>query len=112
MKLKVQCSFIIEVEVPDESSYDAKFDLEENHCPGTGRVGKALDRHMYVSNAHGICWACALDGKCKIVGEVQEGTKRAKISNVTPGWHALVNGKRSNVVLRGDEIVIKKETEG
>lgn len=67
-KVKVRCSFVVEVEVPDDPDYDAQFDLEENHCPGTGVVGAAFDRAYLKGNAAGTCWACALSGKNEIVG--------------------------------------------
>jgi hypothetical protein len=67
MKLMVRCSFVIEVEVPNDPEYDSTFDIEENHCPGTGIVGAALDAHMNKCDAEGNCWACALGGKCEIL---------------------------------------------
>lgn len=63
----VKCSFVIPVEIPDNPDYDAIFDIEENHCPGTGRVGVALDRHIKQSDEAGVCWACNLKGKNEIV---------------------------------------------
>ena len=66
-KLKVRCTFVIEVEVPDDPEYDAVFDIEENHCPGTGLVDSALEAHMFRCDTERICWACALGGECKII---------------------------------------------
>ena len=63
----VHCSFTIPVEVPDDPEYDPVFDLEENHCPGTGRIGQALDKHIERCDAAGICWACNLGAENKIV---------------------------------------------
>jgi hypothetical protein len=68
MKVQVQCQFTIEVDAPDDPEYDARFDIEDNHCPGTGVVWTALSRHMDECEAAHICWACALGGKNKIVG--------------------------------------------
>lgn len=66
----VKCSFIVPVEVPEdeEDGYDAIFDIEENHCPGTGLVGTAFDKAETEARAReGFCWACALKGKNEIV---------------------------------------------
>ncbi len=68
MKIKVWCSYTIEVDVPDAADYDAQFDIEENHCPGTGRVGAAFEAHKARCDAASVCWACGLDGKNEIVG--------------------------------------------
>lgn len=67
MKVKVKCTWTVEVEVPDDPEYDARFDLVENHCPGTGLVGAALDKAMREARAASVCWACNGDGKCEIV---------------------------------------------
>ena len=75
MKVRVECRFIIEIDAPDEvldadglPEYPLYFDIEDNHCPGTGLVGAALDRVMERAEEEGWCWACALGGTCKIVG--------------------------------------------
>lgn len=65
--IMVRCTFTIPVEVPDDPDYDAGFDIDENHCPGTGRVGAALDAVMAKHAAASTCWACTLNGVCKIV---------------------------------------------
>jgi len=67
MKLRVRCTFEIDVDVPDDEDYDAIFDIEDNHCPGTGIVGAALERVMADHEETRTCWACALGGKCQIV---------------------------------------------
>lgn len=67
-KIKVKVTFTIPVEVPDDvEGYDEVFDIEENHCPGTGIVGMAIDQHIKEFGKNSMCWACALDGKCEIV---------------------------------------------
>ena len=68
-KLKVMCSFIVEVEVPDdeEDGYSASFDIEENHCPGTGIVGAAVDALMKRAKEQGTCWACTSEGQNEIL---------------------------------------------
>lgn len=62
----VEVTFRIDVQVPDDPEYDAEWDLEENHCAGTGRVGAAFDEHYRKHEAG--CWSCGLKGtKVKIV---------------------------------------------
>jgi hypothetical protein len=66
--INVKCTFVIPVEVPtDVEGYDEFFDIEDNHCPGTGLVGVAIDLHIKKHTEEGFCWACALNGKCEIV---------------------------------------------
>lgn len=65
--IQVKCTFTLPVEVPDDPDYDAHFDTEDNHCPGTGLVGSALMEHMEKHDKSSTCWACALGGKCKII---------------------------------------------
>jgi hypothetical protein len=61
----VQCTFTIPVEVADIEN--PEFTIEDNGCPGTGPVGAALAEHMEKHEAEGTCWACALNGECKII---------------------------------------------
>ncbi len=69
----VKCTFVIPVEVPDESDdYHVVFDIEDNHCPGPGRVWEALSDHIKECDDKGVCWACNLGGENLIVGEVPE----------------------------------------
>jgi hypothetical protein len=67
MKRKVKCSFVIEVDVPDDPDYDVYFDIEDNHCPGTGLVGAALRKHIEEHDLIRNCWACALGGTNEVV---------------------------------------------
>lgn len=69
-KIKVQCTFVIEVEVEvpvDFTDHDIQFMIEENSCPGTGQVGKALCKHIDKHLDADTCWACALQGENKIL---------------------------------------------
>jgi hypothetical protein len=66
-EIKVKVTFTISIQVPADESYDETFDIEENHCPGTGIVGAAIDEHIKKMDEKGFCWACALYGKCEIV---------------------------------------------
>ena len=66
--IKVRITLEISVEVPGDNTYDPSFDIEENHCPGTGLVGMTLDKHIDKFRESGYCWACALNGKNEIVG--------------------------------------------
>jgi hypothetical protein len=67
-RVKVRCSFVIEVDLPDE--IDPVFVVEVNGCAGTGFVGAALQKHMQRHYESSTCWACALDSECKIVQPV------------------------------------------
>lgn len=67
MIINVKCEFTIPIEIPDDPEYDMHFDIEDNHCPGTGRVWEALKKHISQCEEAQRCWACALDGTCKIV---------------------------------------------
>lgn len=70
MKVKVRCTYVIEVDVPvDGPEADLQFIIEENGCPGTGSVGLALERHMAQCESESVCWACALGGTNEIVSE-------------------------------------------
>ena len=70
-KMWVRCSYEIEVDVPydpvEQFEY-AQFDIEENHCPGTGSVGASFDKNYENSNKKGVCWACNLNGENRIIG--------------------------------------------
>ena len=71
-KYRVLCTFEVEVELPDDC--DAVFQIEENGCPGTGVVGNALYACMDECEPEGggaICWACKLNGKNTIIGEIE-----------------------------------------
>lgn len=65
--IMVKCTFILPVEVPSNASYNEVFDIEENHCPGTGFVGGALDELMEKHRKGNTCWACAVGGECEIL---------------------------------------------
>lgn len=67
----VRCSFVIPIEIPDDPEYNAEFDIEENHCPGTGIVGRAVDAAIAKGDEEGYCWACMFGGKNEIVDSLQ-----------------------------------------
>lgn len=67
MIVQVKCTFIIPVEVSNDKDFDLHFAIEDNGCPGTGAVGKALDEHIKQHEAASTCWACALQAECQIV---------------------------------------------
>jgi len=73
MKLKVKCTLEVEIELPDDTGDHMFFMIEENSCPGTGVVGAAIDLAIEHAESNGVCWACNLRGKNKII-EVN-GTK-------------------------------------
>lgn len=67
-RINVKCTFVIPVEVPDESpDYDVHFDIEDNHCPGTGVVGAAIEKAIEEGRRTHNCWACQLGGTNEIV---------------------------------------------
>lgn len=66
-KVKVLCSFIVEVEMSEEDYKRRHFILEDNGCPGTGIVGAELDRVIEESDDKEICWACLLSGQNRII---------------------------------------------
>lgn len=60
-RIKVLCMWVLEVEIPtaeENPDYDAEFDIEENHCPATGRVGVALEEIFHKSDEAGVCPMC------------------------------------------------------
>lgn len=67
--ITVKCTYEIDVEVEDEYVEDGfmYFDIEENHCPGTGIVGAAFDKKREEHDETSTCWACALKGENKII---------------------------------------------
>ena len=65
-RVLVECRFEIWVDYKD-SDTDLEFDIEENHCPGTGNVGMTLDACMAEHEQASTCWACALNGSNKIL---------------------------------------------
>lgn len=67
-KYLVRCSYEVEIELPD--STEPYFYIEENHCPGTGSVGLALERVMKWAEENHVCWACCLNGKNEIIKEL------------------------------------------
>jgi hypothetical protein len=67
VKVRVRCSYVIEVELPDTQRNSAAWVIEENGCPGTGVVGAALDEQMRLHEEQSTCWACALGGQNQII---------------------------------------------
>ena len=70
MKIKVQCTLEVDIEVPDywdDEDGKLEFMIEDNTCPGTGLVGTAIETAFEHGNETSICWACALKGKNKIL---------------------------------------------
>jgi hypothetical protein len=70
MKFLVQCTLEVEVELPDDSA-DPEFTIEDNSCPGTGMVGSAIDSAIEYGQDHGVCWACNLKGRNKILRRIE-----------------------------------------
>lgn len=72
MKMLVKCTIIVPIEVPDDPDYNMFFDIEDNHCPGTGIVGAKIDEVMERCREKSICWACNLQGKNEIIKESEK----------------------------------------
>lgn len=69
MKVRVKCTWYVDVEFPDGTERDlVEFMVGENSCPGTGAVGAALYRAIADGNARGVCWACNGHGENELVG--------------------------------------------
>ncbi len=69
MKVKVKCSYVLEIELPEGYAEDEamlRFRIEENGCPGTGEVGAAFDKHLD-ETPDNICWACNIQGANEIL---------------------------------------------
>ena len=69
-KITVKCTIEVPIEVKDDyytEDFTPEFDIEENHCPGTGLVGAAIDKIIEEHNKNSTCWACSLNGKCEII---------------------------------------------
>ncbi len=66
-KILVKCTLYVPIEVPEDKDYNENFDIEENHCPGTGIVGAAIDELITWGEENGFCWACKVKGKCEII---------------------------------------------
>ncbi len=67
MKILVECTLQVEVEVSDDLRDIIEFQIEENGCPGTGVVGSKIDSVMEDAEEKRVCWACNLKGANKIL---------------------------------------------
>lgn len=66
-KVRVLCSLIVEVEMDDDDYERRHFIIEENSCPGTQLVGRAIQDAIDKGEEDGTCWACALSGQNRII---------------------------------------------
>lgn len=66
-RVKVLCSYVVEVELSDEDYERRHFIIEDNGCPGTGSVGAELDKMLEWSKTSGCCWACKASGQNRII---------------------------------------------
>jgi hypothetical protein len=102
--ITVRCTYEIVVEVPDdvEDGYSAQFDIEESHCPGTGRVGAAFDALYKRHEKANTCWACSLNGKSEIIFPPVAATDATQKQESTAGWAPrLANDLRNLFKLYG-----------
>lgn len=68
-KGKVRVSFDVEIEMDDEAFERRHFIIEENDCPGTGKVGLAVRELVEKNYESGTCLICAANGENKIIEE-------------------------------------------
>lgn len=67
-KVKVRCTFEIEVEVPVEwDDVSIKNLIEDTGCPGTGLVDVKLQEIIEEHDKNNTCWACALRGTNEVI---------------------------------------------
>ncbi len=67
MIVKVRCSFEIDVEFNESDRDRIGFIVEENGCPGTGKVGAAIEKRIESQEKQNYCWACGLNSENKIL---------------------------------------------
>lgn len=65
MKVRVRCSFEVDIELDDD--VDPWFCIEDNGCPGSGPVGTAVEEVIARGHEDGYCWACKRAGENVIV---------------------------------------------
>lgn len=69
MKVKVRCSYELEIELPDTDEWTEDgnrlifFHIEENNCPGTGPTGGELYRMLDEAEETGNCCFCGRNGE-------------------------------------------------
>ena len=67
MKQIIKVTLYVPVDLPDDEDYNASYDIEENHCPGTGIVGAAIQKMIDECEEKSTCWACSLNGTNEII---------------------------------------------
>lgn len=67
MKVKVKVTLVLDVDVNDSLEEIVIFHIEDNGCPGTREVGRALADLMDKHEKTSTCWACAAQGKNEIL---------------------------------------------
>lgn len=65
-KILVKCTLLVPVEVLSDLE-NLQFIIEENGCPGTGDLGRVIDREIERANKGSFCWACNFQGENKII---------------------------------------------
>jgi len=76
MLIKVKCIIFVNVEIPDDEDPEfTSFDIEENSCPGTGRVFLALRKMVESQLGGNVCLFCP-EGKNEIVKKEGKGDKQ------------------------------------
>lgn len=64
MKVKVRASVVVEIDLPDEWNEDQViYHAEEHDCPGSGQVGRLIEKEIKKCEPASVCWACNLSGE-------------------------------------------------
>ncbi len=67
-QILVECTLKVLVEVDETRGIEQiEFEIEENGCPGTGVVGRAIMEQIERDEEKQVCWGCNMRGKNKIL---------------------------------------------
>ena len=80
-RVRVLCSYIVEVEMSDEDYARRHFDIEDNGCPGTGVIGAILYKALEQSEEDGFCWACKLSGQNRIIQDEETTCRHVEMKS-------------------------------
>ena len=75
----VEVKLTLPIEIPVYEEYNENFDIEDNHCPATGIVGSMIEESIKVFDNHSFCWACAMQGKNRIVNKPKGSKETIKV---------------------------------
>lgn len=67
--VKVKCTLMVDVEVPDDWDWaQTRFEIEDNSCPASHAVGSVIKKAIMHGEENSVCWACNLQGDNKLIG--------------------------------------------